>query len=502
MFSKFKQRGYTIVELALLLAVVGIMLSGIIIPYTAQYKSRLYSDANNDMNEIIDAIVGYAIVNRSPGAMLFYGNFEEIDELSYYGSNYLWIPANRPFLPCPARNTNGIEARKPIVAPFSPHDNVNNEIDNAYQMRAKSNNTSTTAPHYLRNLVVYRNIPELDQDWQGNFDSSNPQPGSINDTNPLGNCELSSGYLPWRTLGLNRPTDRWGNDYTYVVSDAFSTGLYGFDQTTRSYMFNQFTEANVQFYDPRRLNRGIFLSNRANPATNFSPIILCDPTQAFSSSVRAACNHTNQIDVSANPNDDNTGFTSYPHASMYIPNALMSPEPRRNLDGLPFVVISAGQNKRGGFVDSAGNCLESTFGSLSNDTANTSPELTNATYHIDCIAKLSNITGTNLYHGFGTGGLVEAHNINIDSTVIDTDSTRRPAYYRFAYGIGRPNIKPWEPRPSEIEITQGNQTRDFDDVVGWLTRRELIQRLKDAGILPIKDTYEGMLLGQSYYYLD
>ena len=74
--------GFTLVEMAVVLVIVGLLLAGLLIPLSAQIDQRNYSDAQKALNDIKDALFGYAM-SRPAG-------------------NYL---------PCPDINGDGIEDR-------------------------------------------------------------------------------------------------------------------------------------------------------------------------------------------------------------------------------------------------------------------------------------------------------------------------------------------------------------------------------------------------------
>lgn len=72
-------RGFTLVEMAVVLVIVGLMLGGLFIPLSAQLDMRNYNDTNKKLDDIKQALIGYAMINGR--------------------------------LPCPATNTsNGIES--------------------------------------------------------------------------------------------------------------------------------------------------------------------------------------------------------------------------------------------------------------------------------------------------------------------------------------------------------------------------------------------------------
>lgn len=52
--------GFTLVEMAVVLAIVGLMLGGLLIPISAQMDQKNYSKTQQDMNDIREALIGYS----------------------------------------------------------------------------------------------------------------------------------------------------------------------------------------------------------------------------------------------------------------------------------------------------------------------------------------------------------------------------------------------------------------------------------------------------------
>lgn len=115
--------GFTLVEMAIVLMIVGLLLGGMLVPLSAQMDQRNASDTQKTLSEIKEAIIGYAIVNGR--------------------------------LPCPAQAT---------------------------------------------------------------FATGNTNAGMVD-------CTLTTGVIPWATLGTSE-TDAWGRRFTYAVSSTFSTATF------------------------------------------------------------------------------------------------------------------------------------------------------------------------------------------------------------------------------------------------------------------------------------
>lgn len=79
------QRGFSLIELAIVLVIITILLGGLAVPLSAQIKARRIAETNQTMTEAREAIIGYAMTHKTGGA------------------------TPRPYLPCPDTNGDGIE---------------------------------------------------------------------------------------------------------------------------------------------------------------------------------------------------------------------------------------------------------------------------------------------------------------------------------------------------------------------------------------------------------
>ncbi|MES2772093.1 MAG: type II secretion system protein [Pseudomonadota bacterium] len=78
-------RGFTLVEMAIVLVIVGLLLSGMLITLSAQRDLRAYNDTQKQMADLVEALIGFAASH----------------------------PANdqKPYLPCPDTDDDGLENR-------------------------------------------------------------------------------------------------------------------------------------------------------------------------------------------------------------------------------------------------------------------------------------------------------------------------------------------------------------------------------------------------------
>lgn len=167
------QRGYTIVEMAIALVVLGLVIGGALVPLQVRFEQEEIKSAENHLAQAREAVLAYALKHGTIRSAIVY----------YDGVEYE-LPANRPYLPCPDIDNDGLEDRRalPIAYP------------------------------------VTVSVP------------SSPLSNA-------GHCEQLKGMLPWKTLGT-KELDPWGNHLTYRVDKNFSSRLYGFDETFRADIFD------------------------------------------------------------------------------------------------------------------------------------------------------------------------------------------------------------------------------------------------------------------------
>ena len=62
--SPSRRQGFTLAELAIVLVIMTLLISGMLIPIGAQIQNRRISETQKTMEEIKDALIGYAITNK------------------------------------------------------------------------------------------------------------------------------------------------------------------------------------------------------------------------------------------------------------------------------------------------------------------------------------------------------------------------------------------------------------------------------------------------------
>jgi prepilin-type N-terminal cleavage/methylation domain-containing protein len=92
------QRGFTLIEMAIVLVIITILIGGLAVPLSAQIQARRIAETQKTLAEAREAIIGYAITHQV---------------MVDHDINPATPDIARPFLPCPDSNSDGIENREP-----------------------------------------------------------------------------------------------------------------------------------------------------------------------------------------------------------------------------------------------------------------------------------------------------------------------------------------------------------------------------------------------------
>ena len=208
--ARIRRRGATLVELAIVLVVVGILMGGTLIPMRALEERRQLREETRRMESVRDAIIGYALRHRTRERTVKFVNWHPPHSVREFR-----LPAGRPYLPCPDWDGDGIEDR----LPEGPDGFIQG-------MEVKPDLTVTatiSSGHPIRDNLSWA-VDSLD-------------PNSSNGWYPYGECRVQKGIVPWRTLGIE-PSDGWGNRHTYFADPIFSNAIFGFDRQTIADIFD------------------------------------------------------------------------------------------------------------------------------------------------------------------------------------------------------------------------------------------------------------------------
>ncbi len=64
MHHRSKQGGFTLIEMAIVLLVIGLLLGGLLTPLSNKIESERYKESSRELDKIVDALMGYAVANR------------------------------------------------------------------------------------------------------------------------------------------------------------------------------------------------------------------------------------------------------------------------------------------------------------------------------------------------------------------------------------------------------------------------------------------------------
>lgn len=81
----YKNRGFSLVEMAVVLVIVGLLVAGLAVPLTAQMEQRDYNETQKELSNLREALIGYALSNSASDG--------------------------GPYFPCPDNTGDGLEDR-------------------------------------------------------------------------------------------------------------------------------------------------------------------------------------------------------------------------------------------------------------------------------------------------------------------------------------------------------------------------------------------------------
>ena len=350
--TRTRQRGFTLVEIAIAIGVVGLLLAASAWTARALEERRQIEREMQRLEIVRDAIVGYAIRSRTRERIL--------KVVPWFGPGGEWefrLPAGRPYLPCPDFDGDGYEDRVPLWA-----------FPQGVEVKP--------------DLTVTVTVGELAPPENGSLtwtqdSESNPA------THPYGECRVSRGTVPWRTLGV-APSDGWGNRHTYFADPVFSNAIFGFDRQTVADIYDPRVPSAPGYGASPRYFRDVFGDilgrdilnappthrfiyvtddNRGCPAAICIGNSACELTSTTGSSSRwhpifssstvrivRRCTWQNTRATRYRFTPSPTRVTTVFKAGLVTPTAVpdgRKPYPAGSvIDGLPFVLVSHGPNGR------------------------------------------------------------------------------------------------------------------------------------------------------------
>lgn len=192
------QRGFTLIELAIVFVILMVLAGGVLLSLTTQIETRRIANTQKSLAEAREAIVGYALSHQiSSSCTCEYNPDTTLDTTTLdgdpastcpislcpaTGASSLALSVNRNYLPCPDLSTSDPE-------PNWDNDGVDglNDLNNGAEDR------------YVTGV----------------------------NTN---SCATSTGNLPWATLGT-ASQDAWGNRLLYALTTSYGHSSTGFPGT-------------------------------------------------------------------------------------------------------------------------------------------------------------------------------------------------------------------------------------------------------------------------------
>ena len=219
--ESMRSRGYTLIEIAGVMVVLGLLLGASLLPLNRQLRESEYRQERANMERLRDAVLGYALRHRTPGVEVIMVNDDGTQERGSYAPG-------RPYLPCPDGDDDGIEDRNDLISPVM-------------QTLTRSFFPATPRRLDLAREQERQRILDLIDLGRATFADLPPPSregfpgvGQFLENSPIrhsGTCRFDKSQLPWRTLG-SIPADYWGNRYTYFADPIFSQEATGFDENT------------------------------------------------------------------------------------------------------------------------------------------------------------------------------------------------------------------------------------------------------------------------------
>lgn len=417
-----KTRGYTLIEIAIVL-VVALMLSSLLVTnYYSHQKNARNNEAERHLAQIKEAIVNYAAAHTTVQRF--------VDVVNVSAANVTvtvrhTIPAGRPYLPCPDIDGDGYENR---ITP--------NSVDTPL------------------NVVVNATMPVL----------VNPNFYPLENR---GGCASSRGIVPWRTLD-SPSVDPWGNRYSYRVAGIFSNANTGFDQHA--------TAANFVARPLQPVGENARVVQTMNLVTEFAVTFAGEsgPWNAFNFFNYLAPSFVCDAAPCPPPNPPVAGVTVslvagvLATAEMTVFNEFLSDfdgavETRLSVgdivSGIPFVVLSHGENGYGGVrADTEGYVCNPfrPFTGSDNDDAYRA-QIQNARWFQNAVVT----SGNARYECPQVSGVGTA-------AISFTEAG-------FVAGIN-----------SGVRAYQQGREDGYDDVVDWMSIEELVDALSERGTLPAR----------------
>ena len=460
-----RSRGYTLIEIAGVMAVLGILLGASLLPLNRQLRESEYRQERVNMERLSDAVLGYALRHRTPGVgITMVDDTRGPSQTGFYA-------AGHPYLPCADGNGDGIEDRRVLISPIvqtltlSFKDATPRVIDRARRRQELFDREPPVGIFEAFEMIPggfgFPGVPAHYSEGGGRY--------------PIiysGACATAKGQLPWRTLG-SIPADYWGNRYTYFSDPVFSQEAIGFDEKT-------IADAGLRFLPRVLTTTSVYIPQKRNNRTEVStpiggrvllgpPSVICDVAQADRNS----------------PNCGRDGTVAEPATLVAGEPAPTDGDgvflkPNDIADGLPFVIVSHGHNGFGAF----NHLLSRREGGLecrSFDGISVGEAVNVNFYFSQSFADLDRLVNFveidyDAIDNLCNPGIHPDSPPNIRNLFFDFGPIEEREGYFFAH---RHDVS------AARAASSLSDQRGMDDLLVWMTRGDLARRMSEAGVFPL-----------------
>lgn len=190
-------RGFTLIELAIVLVLITILIGGLVVPLSAQIQARRIAETNRTLEEAREAIIGYAMSHTIASSCICAYSIDE--DTSVYRREP--PPASTcPLSLCPSTALSAAPLTLPITRHFLPCPDARTDSE-----------------------------PGVDNDGDGNLSDIN---NGHEDRKADGTCLQDTGNFPWVTLGT-AAQDAWGNRLRYATHADLTNKTSGFHSDSK-----------------------------------------------------------------------------------------------------------------------------------------------------------------------------------------------------------------------------------------------------------------------------
>lgn len=193
-----RTRGFTLIELAIVLVIITFLIGGLAMPLSAQIQARRIAETKKILEEAREAIIGYAMSNRTNECKCLY----KVD--------------NTGEKPLPTLDTAS------TCQPLSRCQNPDPDPDSDSVVFQPDPNTLETLKLTIT-LEAGHHLPCPDTEIDNIVDGTEDRVDATT-------CLANTGFLPWVTLGV-ASQDAWGNRLRYAVTTKFANNTSGIPST-------------------------------------------------------------------------------------------------------------------------------------------------------------------------------------------------------------------------------------------------------------------------------